>query len=313
MGAPVPVPSYWLPKCGRGTFPRQVSHLTPVRICTGHLACRWRSAPWHGPHRVDPDDDRRSRVERQLAADLAATQQFAQERSLARRQTDVDRLALESDLGHVIIGAGDAESTSKFVHGHVRAALDEPTQLRGRAAVRRWRRQPIGWTLGVAGWISGWRLGGWRLGGRWRGLDVSCCGRARWPVSRPRLAGLRGDALAGEDHRPRRPVVERAWVARPSGTHVRCVGGADRPCVRCSLARRRGPARGRALARRPRCLGSMPGVVRSAMVTPAHGPVRSGRRARELRSATLGRREGVGISARRWAGGPCGQPLVCRG
>ena len=89
-----------------------------------------------GTHRIDADDDRRERVERELIADLAAAQQLAEERTLAARQADVHVPAVELDLGHVVIRAVDRETAPELVHRHVRAALDEAPQLRRRAAIR---------------------------------------------------------------------------------------------------------------------------------------------------------------------------------
>ena len=104
-----------------------------------------RRRPGDGPHRVDADDDRRARVERQLVADLAAAEQLAEERALARRQADEDVALRRSDRGDVVVPAVDGEAAAKLVHRHVRAALDEAAQLRApcsRFIGGRWPDRP---------------------------------------------------------------------------------------------------------------------------------------------------------------------------
>src|SRR3954447_4743694 len=63
-----------------------------------------------GSHRVEPDHDRRPGVERQLVADVAGAEELAEERSLARRQPDVDPAAISQiDRRHVVLRAVDPE------------------------------------------------------------------------------------------------------------------------------------------------------------------------------------------------------------
>ena len=113
----------------RGVVPkpatRRPGRLTPVR----------RSGTGGGPHRVDADDDRRARIERQLVADLAGAQQFAEQAALALRQADEDPVAIDVDRRHVVVATIDGEPPTELVHRHVRPALDEPAELRRRRLI----------------------------------------------------------------------------------------------------------------------------------------------------------------------------------
>src|SRR5262245_48525941 len=65
------------------------------------------SAPGHRPHGIQPDDDRRTRIERKLVAYLATTEQLAQEPTLPWRQAHEHAAAVDLDERHVVLGAVD--------------------------------------------------------------------------------------------------------------------------------------------------------------------------------------------------------------
>src|SRR5439155_4409531 len=90
------------------------------------------SGAGHRAHRVDADDDRADRVERQLVADVAATEEIAEQPALTLRQADEHPLAIDVDDSHLVVGAVDREPAAELVHRHVGATLDEPTELRRR-------------------------------------------------------------------------------------------------------------------------------------------------------------------------------------
>jgi hypothetical protein len=95
--------------------------------------CRSASLARDRPHRIDPDDDRAARVERQLVTNLATTEQLPEQTALMAWQTNINLAAVKLDAGHVILAAVDPEAASELVHRDVRAAFDEPTELRGGA------------------------------------------------------------------------------------------------------------------------------------------------------------------------------------
>src|SRR5215212_3287094 len=97
------------------------------------------SGPGDGPHRIQPDDDRRPRIQRQLVADVATAQELPHQRALASREPDEDASAAQVDGRDVVLGAIDPEPTTQLVHRHVRTALDEAAELwRGASDAGRW-------------------------------------------------------------------------------------------------------------------------------------------------------------------------------
>jgi hypothetical protein len=92
------------------------------------------SGPCDGAHRVQPDDDRGPRVERQLVSDVSAAKQLADERSFAQRQADEQTLSADIDGRDVVVVANDAEPAPELVHRNVGPALDEASELRRGAA-----------------------------------------------------------------------------------------------------------------------------------------------------------------------------------
>ena len=77
----------------RGTYGRSSSDLLgrlPALGRSTSVVTAVRLSLWtrNWPHRVDADDDRADRVERQLVADVAAAEQLAEEAALALRQPD---------------------------------------------------------------------------------------------------------------------------------------------------------------------------------------------------------------------------------
>ena len=144
---------------------------------------------------------------------------------------------LEVDLGHVVVGAVDREAAAELVHRHVRAALDEPAELRRGAAVR---------PLVVGGAVAVGMAAPAPLTGAWRrplGGAAVVLRRAGHRDARRRLASA---PLTG---------AASAWVARRpggAGRHgtprlLRAIGPVG--LRRRDVARRRGP--GRPVAGRP--------------------------------------------------------------
>ena len=83
---------------------REAAARAQARVAAPRGRSTWRDASRrlgarHRAHRVDADDDRRARVERELVADLAAAQQLAEQLALALRQADVDAARIDAGPG----------------------------------------------------------------------------------------------------------------------------------------------------------------------------------------------------------------------
>ena len=215
------------------------------------------SAPRDGPHRVHADDDRRSRIERELVADLAAAQQLAEEAPSRGGRPTKTRLASRSTAVTSSSRAVDPEAATELVHRHVRPALDEAAELGAVQPVDVAGRSAVLARAGAGRSRSGPGPGSWPLpagvrpaldgrlcdGGFARVIDVrrggGCADRADAALNGRRREARRGDGRRAPPASRRAAPGRAPWPCRDAT--VRRGGGGSSAAPR-GCGDPRGPA-----------------------------------------------------------------------